>query len=325
MTDKTSDSLPDLADLLPIDRPFTRAEAHGAGVTDIQLYRFCRRHELRRPIQGVYVAEGLPDTIDTRAQMLALVVPDGCFVVDRTAAWLHGATNALAPNDHRRVPKISMYRQADAGRLRHPLAESGERTVEAQDLMEIHGLLVTTPLRTAVDLGRLLSRDQGLAALDALLGLGVFGPSELVAQLPRFKGARGVVQLRELAPLADGRAQSPGESSLRLRWYDAGLPRPDLQIEVTADGRTYFLDLGLEEFKFAAEYDGGEFHSSDEQHANDVERRDWLRWNQAWHIEVFTRPNIYGQFQDAPDRLTRGFNEAAARFGTRGRWKRRLG
>ena len=98
-----------------------------------------------------------------RIAALRLVVPDGCFVVDRTAAWLHGAPMVLAPNDHLQPPKVSMFKHADAGRLRNELARSGERTVLPRDLMDVGGLCVTTPLRTALDLGRFLSRDQALS------------------------------------------------------------------------------------------------------------------------------------------------------------------
>ena len=54
------------------------------------------------------------------------------------------------------------------------------------------------------------------------------GPARAAdAEIGRFRGFRGVVQLRCLAPLGDGRAESPGESALRLHWYDAGLPTPE--------------------------------------------------------------------------------------------------
>ena len=39
-----------------------------------------------------------------------------------------------------------------------------------------------------------------------------------------------------LAPFVDPDSQSPGESILRLRWLDVGLPRPRCQVEVPAPG-----------------------------------------------------------------------------------------
>ena len=98
----------------------------------------------------------------------------------------------------------------------------------------LEGLRVTTPLRTACDLGRLLHRDQALAALDSLAALDAFTLAELSLATLRFPRYRGVRQLRVLVPLVDARAQSPGESILRLRWLDAGLPRPECQVAVPA-------------------------------------------------------------------------------------------
>ncbi len=61
--------------------------------------------------------------------------------------------------------------------------------------MELGGLRVTTPVRTACDLGRLLWRFDALAALDGYLRIGV-DRDEVLLEMPRFRGYRGVRQLR---------------------------------------------------------------------------------------------------------------------------------
>jgi hypothetical protein len=302
---------------LALDAPFTRRMARDAGLTDKQLRGFVANSLLRHPIQNVYVPAQAPDDIRMRIAALRLVVPDDCFVVDRTAGWLHGAPMVLAPNDHLCPPKVSMFKHADAGRLRNKLANSGERTVLPRDLMDVGGLGVTTPLRTALDLGRFLTRDQALSALDALLGLGLFCGDELAFELPRFKGQRGVRQLRYLVPLADGRAQSPGESVLRLRWIDAGLPRPQLQIEIVEGGRTiFYLDIGLEELLFAIEYDGEDWHSADEDVKYDQMRRSWLASRRGWLIKPFTKQQVYGR-NDAEATIFAAYQQAKASLGSR--------
>ena len=303
---------------LPIDAPFTRRDALLAGLTDKRLHKLCGDGYLRRPLRSVYVATQVPDTLKLRAAVLALVVPDGCFVTDRTAGWLHGAEMVLAPNDHLVVPQVSVFRPPDEGRLRNVLARSGERTLGPDDLMRVGGIWVTTPLRTALDLGRLLRRDQALAGLDAMLRLERFSHEELLANVERLARQRGVVQLRALAPLADGRAESPGESVLRLRWLDAGLPRPDLQIPIMEGGREIFrLDLGLAELLFAAEYDGAEWHSSPEDRARDKARRRWCEENRNYQIEVFRKENVFGRRQDASERLVAAYRKARRTLGNR--------
>jgi hypothetical protein len=303
---------------LALDAPFTRAGALRAGLTDKRLRTLVRRGHLRRPVPGVYVAAHLPDSLALRSEVLRLVVPPGCFVCDETAAWVHGADMALAPNSHLALPRVSFFRHADAGRLRNGLVASGERTVTSRDLVPVGGLLVTTPLRTALDLGRLRHRDQALSALDAFLHLGLVTHEELLASLDRFARQRGVVQLRWLVAIADGRAESAGESALRLRWYDAGLPRPQLQISVFRNGVEIFrLDLGLEELLFAAEYDGVGFHTSREQRGHDDGRRSELRERLHWVLEVFDHTNVYGQQQDAATRLRAAWLGARSTLGER--------
>ena len=176
---------------LPLDAPFTRTQALRAGLTDRRLRTLVGRGFLRRPVLGVYVAAHLPDSLALRTEVLRLVLPPGCFACDETAAWLHGADMALAPNSHLALPRVSFFRPADEGRLRNPLATSGERTVTPRDLTDVGGLLVTTPLRTALDLGRLRHRDQALAALDAFLHLGLVTREELLDSPRPLRGAAG--------------------------------------------------------------------------------------------------------------------------------------
>jgi len=303
---------------LALDAPFTRGQANAAGISDNRLKQLTDAGLLRRPVRNAYVAAQLPDTLDLRAAILRLVVPPDCFFCDHTAGWLHGAPNALLPGDHLVPPRVACFRPADHGRLRNEITRSGERTVRSSDLMELRGLVVTTPIRTAWDLGRLQRRDQALSGMDAMLRLGLFSHEELLVGVERFKRQRGVVQLRWLAPLADGRAESPGESALRLRWYDAGLPRPDLQIPVGIEGREVFrLDLGLEELLFAAEYDGHEWHTSPAQRERDAFRRGWLAEERGWAIEAYDASHVYGLRQDADVRLRIAFRTARATYGRR--------
>lgn len=314
----TTDSIPPLDGgfPLPLDEPFTRKQALAAGLNDRRLRFLVGRGLLKRPIVGVYVGAHVPDSTDLRARVVRLVAPPGAFVCDETAAWLHGARMAMAPNSHLFVPKVCFFRLADAGRIRSPLAVSGERTVTDEDLTTVGGVLTTTPLRTACDLGRLRRRDQAIAALDALLSLGVFTREELLLAIERFAKQRGVRQLRWLAPLADGRSESYGESVLRLRWYDAGLPTPQLQISVVVNGREVFrLDIGLEELLFAAEYNGEQWHTSAAQVAKDASRLTWLAEERDWWIEVFDKGNVHGRGQDADVRLRRAFEEVKRRRG----------
>lgn len=313
-----SDGLRVLDDL-PGDRPFSRSEARHRGVEDRHLSWLVGSGALRRPVPGVYCSEQLADSLSLRLACLRLVVPADAVVTDRTAAWLWGVSMALAADDHLSVPRVSVFRPRGY-RLRNAIVASGSRDLAETDVVELEDVRVTTPVRTACDLGRLLTRDQAIAALDGLVRDTTLTVGRLRAEVERFRGYRGVCQLRELAPLADGRAQSPGESILRLRWLGCpGLPAPEPQLEVAGPAGSYFLDLGIWRPRLAAEYDGAAWHSVD-QTDHDAQRRAWLRDELGFTVVVL-RSRHLAEGPTAVERMLRaGFDEAQARAARPAYW-----
>ncbi|MGY2875253.1 hypothetical protein ACVW00_002443 [Marmoricola sp. URHA0025 HA25] len=306
---------------LPLDAPFTSAMARARGIHSSELARLVQLGLLRRLIAGVYVASQVDDSLDLRVATLRLVVPPGAVVTDRTAGWLHGAPRILAPGDHQVVPRVSVFHRGRGCRLRTELLASGQRMMPDEDVMVVGGVRVTTPLRTACDLGRLLRREQALAALDSMLRLGSFDKEQLLEASSGFRGYRWVRQLRALAPLADARAESPEESILRLRWLDCpGLPTPEPQRPVAAPSWVteglYWVDLGVDDLKFAVEFDGEEFHGPDRaQH--DAERRSWITDQEGWVLRVVRKENLHGRNQDLEKILRAGLAEARATIAQR--------
>ena len=299
---------------LRIDRPFTLRQAAEAGITRHRL-RALESHALvRRLVKSVYVAAQVPDSIPLRAQALRLVVPRDAVVTDWTACWFF--TGVLRPGAHLRVPPLCVFRPAGTDRLRNDLCDSGERSFLPRDLMGLDGLSVTTPLRTAWDLGRLAYRDNAMGALDALLRHGTFTGDEMVAGVERFKGRRGVVQLRALAPLADPRSESPGESTLRLRWLDLpSLPAPTPQVSIAVgDVEVYRIDLGVPELRYGCEYDGEEFHGPEVVDLDEARRADLSR-RFRWDVDGVRRANVSGATRDVEHVLQRGVERARRAMG----------
>lgn len=294
---------------LPLDKPFTPRRARASGVTQYTFEKLVRSGLLRRVVRGVYAAAQAPDDMLVRAGALALVVPPTAVVTDRTAAWLHGV-DILPRYAVREPPPIDIV-HVDDTRVRRPEVDGRRRGLVPSDITVVHGVRVTTGLRTALDLGRLLWRFDALAAIDGFLRIGVPQPL-LIAEIGRFKGYRGVIQLRTLAPLGDPKSESPGESALRLHWYDAGLPRPELQWWIYSDTGvpTYRLDITLPELRYGAEYDGEEFHTSKEDEEYDASRRGWIRDNQAWIIDPFTKVEVYGRDVSPVHQLQASYAEA---------------
>ncbi len=277
---------------LPLDRPFTSSQARAWGVSRRTFETMVRDGLIRRVLREVYAVAQAPNDTMMRAAALNLVIPPAAVVTDRTAAWLYGV-DILPRSALTIAPPLNVVHMTDT-RMRRPECDGRRRGLLLTDITTVHGIRVTTELRTALDLGRLLWRFDALAAIDGFLRIGV--PQEqLISEIARFKGYRGVRQLRALAPLGDARSESVGESGLRLHWHDAGLPWPELQFWIYDDDGTpiFRLDITDPDARYAAEYDGVEFHSEDEDQEHDAERRDWIRQHRAWTIDPFTKDDVY--------------------------------
>jgi hypothetical protein len=278
--------------------PFTTAHAQMLGISRKRLAAAEAAGSLRRVLRGVYVPADLPDTVELRAACTALVVAPGSVVRDRTAAWIHGV-DALTHAEHEVFPPV----ETCVPRFRAPSdrrgVDAGTRDLAPEDVMTVHGLLVTTPLRTALDLGCNLRRREALAALDQFMRIHGLGREEMARAAVRYFRRRGVVQLRRLIPIADGRAESHRESWTRLEILDAGLPAPVLQYWIEVDGvPTYRLDHAYPRHRVAVEYDGEEFHDRTvEQRRHDRERRAWLE-EHGWTVIVVRKGDFSGAGSD---------------------------
>lgn len=274
-------------------RPFSRREALQLGFTDRQLRTAVAASVLRRPFRGVYIDAGVELTEQVRAAALALVVPKHAVVCDRTAAWLHGI-DAFGYGDQDLVMPLELCSLRGHTRTRRAAVDGRVRDLADDDLMEIGAILVTTPLRTALDVGCGLTRLRALGALDAFRRKHAVSLADLHFGVRRFRGRRGVVQLRRLVPLSDTRAESPRESATRLLIHDAGLPDPELQWWINIHGvRTYRLDLAYPHLRIAIEYDGRDFHNqTTDQRDYDETRRGWLRAN-GWTVIVVDADSLF--------------------------------
>jgi hypothetical protein len=279
------------------DAPFTTAQALEAGLTRGSLRRLLREHRIVRVLQGVYGRADLPDTMESRARAAALVVTPGAVAVDRLAAWILGV-DTLEPRELEELPPLEMFVLRGHARIKRRGCQGGERDLLPADIIFTSGLRVTSPLRTAMDLGCKLSRRGALASLDAFMRHWGITHAQMYALLPRYYRRRGVVQLRQLIPLADPRAESPGESWARLEIIDAGMPCPKPQHWIVIDGVPVFrLDLAYPELKICVEYDGEEFHG-EAQKEYDEARRKWLR-DHGWIVIVVRKDDFTGESLDA--------------------------
>lgn len=275
---------------LPVT-PFTRLDLELHGLTSWDLESALAAGAVRRVIRGVYVRADVPDGVEVRCRAVQRVISDQSVVRDRTAAWLHGVSVfdhhelEILPPIETSVPRFSEpTRRADHAGCTRDLAP--------RDLMVLQGLCVTTPLRTALDLGCSMRPRSALGAMDQLARKHGLANETMARESLRYRRRRGVVQLRRLIPMVDARAESHGESWVRYEIITAGLPWPEPQHWIEIDGvPTYRLDMAYPLHRVVVEYDGEEHHTSAADRGHDERRREWLESN-GWIVVVVTKDRL---------------------------------
>jgi hypothetical protein len=292
-------NLPDMShDLALPDNPFTSADLDTLGLTRHRLRQLVEAELVRRLVRGAYVRADLELTVELRARTVAAVIPEHQVVRDRTAAWIHGI-DTFTYAEHDVPPPIETCALRGSDPCTRVGVDGRTRDLAPEDVMVIEGLRVTTPLRTAMDLGCLLRRREAMAALDAFSRVHDIPKEEMRVAARRYRRRRGVIQLRQLVELVDQRSESARESWTRLAIHDAGLTPPEPQVWIEIDGvPTYRLDLAYRRARVVVEYDGWYDHErTPEQKAHDKARRKWLTDN-GWTIIIVRRGDFTGEALD---------------------------
>jgi hypothetical protein len=111
--------------------------------------------------------------------------------------------------------------------------------------------------RTLVDCGREWSLTDSVIAIDAAMQNLKVGRAEVHRAVLAGTHRVGIAGAARALDLSDGRAESPLETRGRLALLAAGLPRPELQLEIHDDaGFIGRVDAWYEEAAVAVEFDG---------------------------------------------------------------------
>jgi very-short-patch-repair endonuclease len=238
----------------------TTSQLRAAGWGDHDLRREVRRHTWWVPAR----ATASPVVIDgggfdarrrqhvITAAASALVRPDH-LVSGASAAIMHGLPTMRIPA----LPGLTSL--ADDWLGRRASSHLRHAGITAADRSSWFGVPCTTIARTVVDLARHDARSSLMAA-DAALREQRTRHSDLLDALVRARGWPGVRRAREVIALADGEAESPLESVVRLALHDDGFPAPRLQ-QVVAGYRVDFL---WRDHRLILEADGREKYVGDE-------------------------------------------------------------
>ena len=248
--------------------------------TDVLRARTLTDHELRRACtrvyRNVYVRRGVELSAQSRAVAAWLWSGKEAVVAGNSAAALLGAkwVDARAPAE------------LITGRKRPPpLIITRNETLLAGETVLVNAIPVTSPSRTAFDLGRRQGLQTAVVRIDALARATGFTVPDVEVLIDIHRGARGLKQLRRVLQLVDAGAESPPETRTRLLVIAAGLPRPHTQIEVLNDwGRVLArIDMGWPEVKVGIEYDGSQHWTDPRIRSNDIDRAAELQ-RRGWNL-----------------------------------------
>ena len=238
------------------DAPILRftAQLKAEGWTDQRIARAVRDGELVRVVRNVYRWPGelTPQQAHlARARGVLSRMGSSVVLSHDSAALAHGLPVATAD------PAVVHMTTPPPARVR---VRSGYHVhvapLEADDVTEVNGVRVTSLARTACDLARTADFPWAVAAADRVLRLGV-RRAELFAGADAAPGAVGTRALREVAAFADGRAGSIAESVSRVTMRRAGIPAPELQVEVIGpEGWVATSDFGWRDRGVVGEMDG---------------------------------------------------------------------
>ncbi|HET7668396.1 MAG TPA: hypothetical protein VFK56_20490 [Mycobacterium sp.] len=263
------------------------------------------RHELRRNyraiVPDVYVDKRIKPSFRQRTRAAHLWSRREAVVSGLAASAMHGAKWIGGDS-----PVELIWRNARAPK---GVITRDELLLE-NEFQRLDELPITRPERTAFDLGRRGRLGMAVARLDALAQATDVKVPTVEELAGRHRRTRGLRQLEKALDLMDAGAESPQETWLRLLVIRAGYPRPRTRIPVLSpDGRRwYYLDMGWEDIKLAAEYDGDHHRSNPDVFAYDIRRLDDLRVPGWTHVRVAARnraDEVLGRLSRAWEEFTR--------------------
>ena len=139
------------------------------------------------------------------------------------------------------------------------------------EVVELDGVLVTSPARTLLDLARTASFEDAVVALDHSINPRratpevLVHPDELSDMLARCGSLRGRTMAQRAIDFARPNADNPGESLSRVAIFELGFPDPELQCRhPNPRGGWYFTDFEWPRFRLIGEFDGRGKYLKDE-------------------------------------------------------------
>ena len=275
----------------------------------------------RRPYHGRYAWSATDEASPAqRIAEAASVLPPGGALSGWAAAYSQGVTDL----DGRRwdgsalpvlmaLPYERRVRRRGTATIRAPLADA--------DLVEIGGVVMTSPVRSCFDEMRCSGLEDAVVAIDAVLRAQIADMGSIDEYVAEHRAWKGVPIARRAVLLADERARSCPESRLRVLWVvEAGIARPAVNVPVYGPsglmlGIPDVLDL---ETGLVGEYDGAD-HRALRRHTDDNAREERLEAHGLTVVRMTSIDLMYRR-QRTIARVRDGYRRALGRDRRWDRW-----
>lgn len=260
--------------------PFLLSHGRASGLTMGRM----RGGDLRRPYSGVRVPQpnAAPLNLEQLAHAQQLRMPAEWFFCHATAARLWGVPLPFGQEQslllHVASPAPSRAPRC-GGVLGHKLQ------IDAGDIHIRAGLRVSGPERTWLDLGSVLSLPDLVAAGDFLIQRRrpATSVAALTQTLSRYRGRRGVPNLRVALDLLDPNSESRRETHLRVIAVTGGIDGIVANLQITTSGgHRYRADLAIPRVRMILEYQSA-YHFDPVQARKDMTRRSRLEAD-GWFV-----------------------------------------
>jgi hypothetical protein len=289
-----------------LGRAFTVAEAAALGVSRGRL----AATDLEKPFTGIRIPSGSavhPPTSDAEWRTIfaahqrrnrelcaaySLRMPRGGFFCGPTAALLHGVPLPYRLSADRRL-HIGLPPERRAVQVVGAVGHN--YSVDPTEVVSSSVGPLTAPERTWCDLARYLSLRDLVAAGDYLIRRThpLTSVDRLARAVESCTGQRGAKNLRAALELLNDRAESPQESILRVELVLAGLPTPEINVDVY-DSRGVFLgraDMVFRGHRLILEYEGLQHLLDADQWERDIQRVRLLE-AAGWRVMRVTRADL---------------------------------
>lgn len=237
-----------------------RREALEFGLSQAEIERLLRRGVFVRVRRGAYaradqwrtMAPEQRHLVAARAVLRGLGRP--AVLGHVSAAVAHGLPVWGADLTQVHVIRQSLRHSArtEAGVVHHAC------TLPDDHVVDIDGVRVTSLTRTVIDHARSSSFSAGVVTADAALREGGLSPDGLRDMLEWQRDWPASRRASRVTRFADGRSESVGESRGRVHIHAAGLPAPELQVDITDELGRFVAraDFVFDEHRTIGEFDG---------------------------------------------------------------------